>query len=114
MTSHQPKFARIWRDRTRRDSAEEYQGYLLQNGIAPLEAKGAVGVQMFRDDRETETEFMTISYWESVDAMTAGSKDVDPRRPHHLERDPEFLIELPQTVQILTVLETRGRCTIGL
>jgi heme-degrading monooxygenase HmoA len=114
MTNGQPKFARVWRGRTARARADEYQRYLLQNGIAPLEAKGAVGVQMFRDDRETQTEFMTISYWESVEAMTAGSKDVDPRRPHHLERDAEFLIELPQTVQILTVLETRGRCTIGL
>jgi heme-degrading monooxygenase HmoA len=110
----QPKFARIWRGRTVRAKADDYQHYLLQNGIAPLEARGAIGVQMFRDDRETETEFMTISYWESVEAMTAGSKDVDPRRPHHLERDAEFLVELPQTVQILTVLETRGRCTLGL
>ncbi|MPZ38222.1 MAG: hypothetical protein GEU95_09160 [Rhizobiales bacterium] len=109
MTSRarQPKFARIWRGRTRRDKADEYQGYLLQNGIAPLEAKGAVGVQMFREDRETETEFMTISYWGSVEAMIGGT-DADPRRPHHLERDAEFLIELPQTVQVLTLLETRG------
>ena len=105
----QPKFARVWRGRTRRDKADEYEHYLLQNGIAQLEAKGASGVQMFRDDRETETEFVTISYWESVDAMTGGTK-ADPRRPHHLERDAEFLIELPQSVQILTILETRGRC----
>ena len=52
----------------------------MQNGIAPLEAKGALGVQMLREDRETETEFVTISYWESVEAMTGGS-DADPARP---------------------------------
>ena len=101
------KFARIWRGRTTRDKADDYQRYLLQNGIAPLEAKGAVGVQMLREDRETETEFVTISYWESVEAMTAGSA-ADPRQAHHLSRDPEFLIELPRAVQILTILDPRA------
>jgi hypothetical protein len=36
----------------------------------------------------------------------------DPRRIHHLERDAEFLIELPQGVQILTVVAASGRCTL--
>jgi heme-degrading monooxygenase HmoA len=105
--SGQAKFARVWRGRTVKTKADEYQRYLLQNGIAPLEARGALGVQMLREDRETETEFVTISYWKSVEAMTTGSK-ADPRQAHHLERDAEFLIELPQAVQILTVLDTRG------
>jgi heme-degrading monooxygenase HmoA len=105
--SKQPKFARIWRGRTVKAKADEYQHYLLQNGITPLEAKGALGVEMLREDRETETEFVTISYWESVEAMTGGSA-ADPRQAHHLERDAEFLIELPRAVQILSILETRG------
>ncbi len=29
----------------------------------------------------------------------------DPRRIHHLPRDPEFLLELPEAVQILTVTD---------
>ena len=102
----QPKFARIWRGRTTPAKADDYQRYLLRNGIAPLEAKGAVGVQMLREDRADETEFVTISYWESIEAMTGGS-EADPRQAHHLERDPEFLIELPTAVQILTVLDVR-------
>ena len=107
----QPKYARIWRGRTTREKADEYEGYLLRNGIAPLEAKGAIGVQMFREDRAQETEFMTISYWASVEAMVGGT-NADPREAHHLERDAEYLIELPRGVQILTILETRGRCTL--
>jgi heme-degrading monooxygenase HmoA len=107
MTSPRPRFARIWRGRTVKSKADEYQRYLLQNGIAPLEAKGAVGVQMLREDRDDETEFMTISYWESIEAMTGGSGG-DPYQAHHLDRDAEFLIELPRSVQILTILETRG------
>ena len=37
---------------------------------------------------------MTISYWESIEEMSAFTGG-DPTAVHHLERDPEFLIELP-------------------
>ena len=110
-SASQPKIARVWRGRTARDKADAYHRYLLDDGIAPLERKGALGVQMFREDRDRETEFVTISYWPSVDAMAGGTGE-DPRRVHHLPRDAEFLIELPRSVQILDILETRGRCTV--
>lgn len=63
---------------------------------------------MLREDGETESEFVTISYWESVEAMSrfAGS---DPRKIHHLERDAEFLIDLPKGVQVLQFLHSHGR-----
>ena len=65
-------------------------------------------MQLFREDRDGESEFVTISYWESVEAMSrfAGS---DPRRIHHLERDAEFLIELPKAVQVLRSRPAHGR-----
>ena len=101
-----PRIARIWRGRTRRERADEYEAYSYEAGIKPLIEK-ALGVQYFREDRESETEFVTVSYWESVEAMTrfAGS---DPTRIHHLPRDPEFLIEVPETVQILTIRASHG------
>jgi heme-degrading monooxygenase HmoA len=79
---------------------------LYERGIEPL-AQNALAVQMLREDRLTETEFVTISYWESVEAMSrfAGR---DPRRIHHLERDAEFLIELPERVQILEIVASFG------
>ena len=99
-----PTIARIWRGRTRRAVAEEYEKYLYEHGIKPLEQK-ALGVQLLREDRGDESEFVTISYWESVEAMSrfAGK---DPRRIHHLERDAEYLIELPREVQILEIVST--------
>jgi hypothetical protein len=102
-----PKIARIWRGRTESARADEYAAYLYEHGIKPLQKK-ALGVQLFREDREAESEFVTISYWESVEAMSrfAGS---DPRRIHHLERDPEFLIELPKSVQILDIATSSGQ-----
>ena len=52
--------ARIWRGRVPRERADEYERYNYDVGIKPLIAK-ALGVQTFREDRESETEFMTIS-----------------------------------------------------
>jgi len=101
-----PTIARIWRGRTRRERADEYEAYNYAVGIAPLIEK-ALGVQCLREDRGDETEFVTISYWESVEAMSrfAGR---DPRRIHHLERDPEFLLEMPQGVQVLAIVARSG------
>lgn len=101
-----PTIARIWRGRTTRARADEYADYLYEHGIKPLEQK-ALGVQQLREDRVEDSEFVTISYWENVEAMSrfAGK---DPRRIHHLERDPEFLIELPQSVQVLTITSSYG------
>ena len=97
---------RIWRGRTSRARADEYEAYNYEVGIKPLIAK-ALGVQTLREDREHETEFMTISYWQSVEAMGTFTNG-DPTKVHHLERDAEFLLELPKEVQILRLLTTHG------
>jgi heme-degrading monooxygenase HmoA len=102
----QPIIVRIWRGRTRRHRADEYEAYNYEAGIKPL-LNTALGVQTFREDREHETEFMTISYWESVEAMSQFTGG-DPTTVHHLERDEEFLIELPKAVQILRLLTSHG------
>ena len=105
-TTAKPAIARIWRGRTTRSRADEYAEYLYEEGIRPLEEK-ALAVTLFREDRDADTEFVTISYWESVDAM-ARFAGKDPRRIHHLDRDPEFLIELPDSVQILDITAAKG------
>ncbi|WP_306224149.1 antibiotic biosynthesis monooxygenase family protein [Bosea beijingensis] len=97
----QARIARIWRGRTTREKADDYAVYLRREGVTPLLEK-ALGAQMFREDRETESEFVTISYWESVEAMSRFAGP-DPRRIHHLPRDAEFLIELPAAVQVLEI-----------
>src|SRR5262245_24117694 len=101
-----PTIVRIWRGRTPRGLADEYEAYNYEAGIKPLLDK-ALAVQTLREDRQNETEFMTISYWESLEAMSRFTNG-DPRRVHHLDRDEEFLIELPQQVQILKLRTSHG------
>jgi hypothetical protein len=51
---------------------------------------------------------MTVSYWESVDAM-ASFTGAEPTVLRHLDRDVEFLIELPTSVQIFELRKSYGR-----
>jgi heme-degrading monooxygenase HmoA len=104
--SGKPAIARIWRGRTRRAVADEYEAYNYEAGVKPLIEK-ALGVQCFREDREAETEFVTISYWESREAMSRFTGG-DPDRIHHLPRDKEFLIEMPEKVEIYEVTRSHG------
>ena len=96
--------ARIWRRRVRSERADKYN---YDAGMRPLIEK-ALGVQTFREDREHESEFMTISYWDDVPSMSHFTGG-DPTRIHHLDRDAEFLIELPTSVQIVQLLTSHGR-----
>ena len=105
-SSAKPTIARIWRGRTTRARADEYAAYLYEVGIKPLEEK-ALAVQQLREDRAQESEFITISYWESVEAMSRFT-GADPRQIHHLPRDKEFLIELPESVQVLSITASKG------
>lgn len=100
-----PTIARIWRGRTRRDRADEYEAYNRGEGVPPLE-KTALGVQLLREDREAETWFTTISYWADMDAMKEFTKG-DPTAVHHLDRDPDLLIELPERIEIHHILIDR-------
>jgi hypothetical protein len=101
-----PTIARIWRGRTTRAKADEYAAYLYEHGIRPLEEK-ALAVQQLREDRAEDSEFVTISYWENVEAMSRFAGH-DPRRIHHLPRDKEFLIALPESVQVLEITASKG------
>ena len=105
--SKQPTIARIWRGCTKPERADEYEAYNYEVGIKPFIEK-AMGVQTFREDRTDETEFITISYWENVEVMSAFTSG-DPTDIHHLERDEEFLIELPKNVQILKICVSHGQ-----
>ena len=103
----EPTIARIWRGRTRPEIADDYEAYLKTDGIPPLE-KTALGVQLFREDREHKSWFTTISYWPNLEAMTAFTKG-EPTKVHHLDRDPELLIELPESIQIHRIVIDRQR-----
>jgi quinol monooxygenase YgiN len=97
-----PLVGRIWTGRTRREVADEYLHYLYEHGVLQIEKKpGCLGVQLFRRSDGDVTEFTTISYWPSMEAMEVMHSDTgDVRRVAHLEKDPEYLLELPEFVDV--------------
>jgi heme-degrading monooxygenase HmoA len=87
------------------ERAQEYAAYLDEAGIRAL-ADVALGVEQYRRDIGETAEFVTISYWESVEAM-ARYTGGDPSVVHHLPRDAEFLVELPPAVEVLHLVSAR-------
>jgi hypothetical protein len=73
----------------------------------PQLVRAALGVQTLREQRGDEVEFVTISYWEDIAAMSRFAGD-DPRRIRHLDRDAELLVELPTEVQVLAIRSSVG------
>ena len=99
-----PTIARIWRARTRRADADEYEPYLRAGGIPPLE-ETALGFRLLRDDREGETgspSFPAGATWRRC-AFTKG----EPTKVHLLPRDDAFLIQKPDRVEICRILIDR-------
>src|SRR3954453_11098047 len=99
-----PTIARIWRGRTRSKDADAYAVYMAEAGLRDMVRNGALGVQMFRENHGDETGFIAVKYWESFETMAAWAGD-DPLQVRHLPRDPEFLIEMPERVQVLDIVE---------
>jgi heme-degrading monooxygenase HmoA len=99
-----PTIARIWRGRTRRKDADAYAVYMADAGLRDMEKHGALGVQMFREHQGDETVFMALTYWESFETMAKWAGD-DPLQVRHLPLDPQYLIEMPERVQVLEIVE---------
>ena len=101
-TDHRAHLART-HTRTR---ADEYAAYLYEHGIKPLEEK-ALGVQQLREDR---AERIRIRHHLLL-GQCGGDVGLCRQKPapiHHLPRDPEFLIELPQSIQVLEITSSYG------
>jgi heme-degrading monooxygenase HmoA len=93
-----PAVARVWQGRTQTSMAESYEKYHYEEGVKKLRAiPGNLGVQVFRQTRDGFTSFVTISYWRSRDEIRAYA-GADIEKPHHLPKDPEYPLELPDTV----------------
>ena len=90
--------ARIWQGRVPSEKADEYLAYLMEAGIKKIQTTpGNLGVQVMRRVDGSATEFVTISYWPSRETIKAYAGD-DIEKPHHLAKDPEYLLEMPERV----------------
>ena len=68
--------ARTWTGTVRRSDADEYAEYIRETGFAEYgQTPGNRGAWMLRRDAGERTEFITLSLWESEDAIRAFAGD---------------------------------------
>jgi heme-degrading monooxygenase HmoA len=91
--------ARIWRGAVRRDDAEAYADYIDETGLAEYAAtEGNRGAWMLRRDVGDRTEFVTLSFWESREAIRAFAGD-DIDAAVFYPQDDRFLVEREEAVR---------------
>jgi heme-degrading monooxygenase HmoA len=85
--------ARTWRGAVRREDADAYVEYVQATGIPEYRATpGNRGAWILRRDDGELTEFVTLSFWDSLEAVRrfAGS---DPERAVFYPEDDRYLVE---------------------
>ena len=91
--------ARIWHGRTRLEKADEYARFLEARAMPDYRGTpGNLGAQVLRRDEGEETHFLTLSYWESEDAIRAFAGD-DVLQARYYPEDAGFLLEFEPQVQ---------------
>jgi heme-degrading monooxygenase HmoA len=103
--------ARIWRGWTRREEAEAYVRYLEE--VAAPDSLGTPGNRGFsvlhRPDGERE-EFVTISLWDSLEAIHAFAGD-DVEQAVFYPEDDRYLVKRELTVSHFEYVEYRATGT---
>ena len=85
--------ARTWRGAVRREDADRYVEYLQRTGIPEYRATpGNRGAWILRRDEGDTTEFVTLSFWDSLEAVE-GFAGADPTRAVFYPEDDSFLVE---------------------
>ncbi len=68
--------ARVWKGAVRLADADVYGDYIRRTGFAEYaDTSGNLGAWMLRRDGDDRTEFITLTYWESRDAIRAFAGD---------------------------------------
>lgn len=90
--------ARMWHGRTKASDAEAYLEYLFQSGIPAYRAtNGNRGAWVLRRMEGDVAHFLTLSFWESQDAIAAFA-GADTAVAKYYPEDKQYLLEFEPTV----------------
>jgi heme-degrading monooxygenase HmoA len=96
---------RIWRGRTKREDRDAYTDYVRRTGLAGYaQTAGNRGVALLRRDLDNETEFVTVSYWDNLEAIQAFSGS-DVNRAVFYPEDDRYLTQRDLTVTHFELVE---------
>lgn len=90
--------ARIWHGVTPIEKADDYLKFLIERAIPDYESvPGNLGVHLLRERRGDQAHFLTLTFWESEDAIRQFAGE-DIRRARYYPEDKDFLLEFEPTV----------------
>lgn len=97
--------ARIWRGWTRPEDTQVYAEYVRATGIAAYAATpGNRGSYLLHRHHDGRTEFITLSFWDDADSITAFAGD-DIEKAVFYPEDDRYLIDRETTVHHYEVTE---------
>ena len=95
---------RIWHGRTRRGRADEYAAFLTLRAIPDYRGTaGNLDVTVLRRDEADVSHFLTVTRWESEDAIRAFAGS-DLLKAKYYAEDKDFLLEFEDEVQHYVVV----------
>jgi heme-degrading monooxygenase HmoA len=98
--------ARLWHGRTRARDYDAYWAFLWKRAIPDYRSTpGNRGVRLFRRLDGDEAHFLTLSYWDSLEAIQAFAGD-DISVAKYYPDDREYLLEFEPTVQHYEVTDS--------
>jgi heme-degrading monooxygenase HmoA len=90
--------ARIWRGAVAQDDGDAYADYVAATGLAGYtNTEGNRGAWLLRRDVDGKTEVITLSMWDSMEAIEAFAGE-DPDVAVFYPEDDRFLIERDEFV----------------
>lgn len=91
--------ARLWHGCVRSAQADAYEVFLAERAIPDYRSvAGNLGVHILRRDADDAVHFVTLSFWESEDAIRAFAGD-DLLKAKYYPEDAGYLLEFePQVV----------------
>ena len=90
--------ARLWHGRTRAADAPAYRAFLRARAIPDYRSvPGNLAVRLLERADGKVAHFITLTYWESLDAIRAFAGD-DIERAKYYPEDEGFLLEFEPTV----------------
>ncbi len=97
---------RIWHGRTQRSSAEEYSRFLEKRAIPDYRSVAdIIEVQVLRRDDGEVTHFLTVTRWESEEAIRSFA-GLDILKAKYYPEDDDFLLEFEPEVQHFEIVAT--------
>lgn len=100
--------ARIWHGVTNINDVDTYTDYLNRTGLPDYRATpGNLGAYLLCRREDDRAHFVTVSFWESEQAIRAFAGD-DIEKAHYYPEDTQFLLELEPLVKHYEVLSGVG------